>query len=110
MNVLRSQTTKRRYVRHSFCRAWEEKFFRQRVEEIYNFFQRHKWLLWTLFGVTFIAFVLLGLQCKLEENIFKLLPKTDTERTESLAFTNLRLKDKIMVQVVSKDSTALDRC
>lgn len=76
------------------------------MEKIYDFFQRHKWLLWTLFGVTFVAFVLLGLQCKLEENIFKLLPKTDTERTESLAFTNLRLKDKIMVQVVSKDSTA----
>lgn len=80
--------------------------FRQRVEKIYDFFQRRRWLLWTLFGVTFVAFVLLGLQCKLEENIFKLLPKTDTETTESLAFTNLRLKDKIMVQVVSKDSLA----
>lgn len=62
--------------------------------------------MWTLFGVTFVAFVLLGLQCKLEENIFKLLPKTDTENTEGLAFTNLRLKDKVMVQVVSKDTVS----
>ena len=76
------------------------------MEKIYNFFQNHKWLLWTLFGVTFALFVLLGLQCRLEENIFKLLPKTDTQSTESLAFTNLRLKDKIMLQVVSADSFA----
>lgn len=74
------------------------------MEKIYNFFQNHKWLLWTLFGVTFALFVLLGSQCRLEENIFKLLPKTDTQSTESLAFTNLRLKDKIMLQVVSADS------
>lgn len=67
------------------------------MEKIYNFFQNHKWLLWTLFGVTFVLFVLLGSQCRLEENIFKLLPKTDTQSTESLAFTNLRLKDKIML-------------
>ena len=74
------------------------------MEKIYNFFQNHKWLLWTLFGVTFALFVLLGSQCRLEENIFKLLPKTDTQSTESLVFTNLRLKDKIMLQVVSADS------
>lgn len=75
------------------------------MEKIYDYLQAHKWLLWSVFGVTLAAFVVIGVRCQLEENIFKLLPKSDT--TEAFAFTNLHLKDKVMVQVVRTDSSSV---
>lgn len=78
------------------------------MNKIYAFFQQHKWLLVTIVVVTFVLSIWWGIQCSLEENIFKLLPQTETrEDTPSLAFTNIKLKDKIFVQTVIVDEGAL---
>lgn len=69
------------------------------MDRIYTYFKSHKWLLLVILLGTFAGAVYYGLQCKLEENIFKLLPKPEkSENVPALAFSNIKLKDKIFVQ------------
>ena len=70
--------------------------------KLYHFFQTHKWVLYLTLGLTTILFVILGLQCRFEENIAKLLPPTGDNMTVDLAFSDLKVKDKIFVQAVAK--------
>ena len=57
-------------------------------------------------AVCTVALVGLSVHCKFEENIFQLLPETGDEAYR-VTFTNLKLKDKIFVQAVAADSSAL---
>ena len=75
--------------------------------KIYDFFQRNKWLLWTILLITFGLGIGFGVQCRLEEDIFKLLPQWK-DSTSSIVFTNIRLKDKVMLQAVRKDGISAD--
>ena len=75
--------------------------------KIYDFFQRNKWLLWTILLITFGLGIGFGVQCRLEEDIFKLLPQSK-DSTSSIVFTNIRLKDKVMLQAVRKDGISAD--
>lgn len=71
---------------------------RDTLTRIFDYFQTHKWVLRTILIVLFGVLAYFGLQCKLEENIFKLLPKPEArEDMPSLAFSNLKLKDKVFV-------------
>ncbi|MCR4665086.1 MAG: MMPL family transporter, partial [Paludibacteraceae bacterium] len=74
---------------------------------LYNFFERHKPLLWGMIAVSMTAVLWLSTQTKFEENIFQLLPETDDEAYR-VTFTNLKLKDKIFVQAVAKDNLGTD--
>lgn len=82
--------------------------------KLYDFLSKNKWLIWVFILLTTGLFTYHTLQCKLEENIFKLLPQTENlseseqalaANTPDLAFTSLKLKDKIMVQVVPVEGT-----
>ncbi len=69
------------------------------MNTIYTYFKSHKWLLLIILLGTFAGAVYYGMQCKLEENIFKLLPKPEkSANVPALAFSNIKLKDKIFVQ------------
>ncbi len=70
---------------------------------IFRFFERRKWALYLVLALTSLTFVLFGLQVQYEEDISKLLPQTDKATESGLAFSNLRVKDKIFLQIVSKD-------
>lgn len=72
---------------------------------IYRFFAKHKWLMYTVLVVTSIVFVCFGLQVKYEEDISKLLPQTEKATESGLAFANLRVKDKIFIQITPKSGT-----
>jgi len=78
------------------------------MEKIYDFLQKYKWLLWILLIVTSGLGIWFGVQCKLEEDIFKLLPQTDSNAKSSLVFTNIKLKDKVMVQAARTDGVDTD--
>lgn len=52
--------------------------------------------------VSTILFIVLGVQIHFEEDITKLLPSTG-DSSETLAFSQLKVKDKIFVLVTSKD-------
>ena len=64
---------------------------------IYRFFKDHKVLMYTLTVVSAIVFAFFGLKMKYEENLLKLFPLEDSE--SELAFENLRVKDKMFVQI-----------
>ena len=75
--------------------------------KIYEFFQHHKWLLWSLLLITLGLGIGFGLQCRLEEDIFKLLPQSN-DSASSIVFTNIRFKDKVMLQAVRTDGVSAD--
>ncbi len=70
---------------------------------LYRFFARRRWLLCILMLVSFGVFVFFGIRVKYEEDISKLLPQTDASKQSSLAFGNIRVKDKIFIQIHSAD-------
>ena len=72
---------------------------------LYRFLREHRWLLYTCLFATVALFIILAVRCRFEENIAKLLPPTGDNMTIDLAFSDLKVKDKVFVQVVARDRT-----
>ena len=68
---------------------------------IYRFFEKKKALMYGLLILSSVIFIYLGSKVQYEENIAKLLPQTDAATESGLAFGNLRVKDKIFIQLTS---------
>ena len=66
---------------------------------LYRFLSRRRWLMYTLLILSSVLFVYFGLKVEYEENIAKLLPQTEKATESGLAFGNLRVKDKIFIQL-----------
>lgn len=73
------------------------------VIAIYRFFQKNKVLMYLVMLVSTLVFAYYGLQLQYEENIVKLLPKSQNAEAGEMAFENLRVKDKIFIEFVGKD-------
>lgn len=73
---------------------------------IYRYFKSHKAVYYTILISTTLVFAFFGLRIKLVENIVDLLPKTERSQECEVAFSNIKVKDKIFVEVLSKDSSA----
>ncbi len=71
----------------------------------YHFLSRHRLLRNALLVVSTIIFILLGVRVQFEEDITKLLPSTG-DNSEKLAFSQLRVKDKIFLLITSTDPSA----
>ena len=69
---------------------------------VYHFFRKRRWLLFFLMVASFVAFAYYGAQLSYEENIAKLLPKTDNTKAEGLAFSELKVRDKLFILLQSK--------
>ena len=70
--------------------------------KIFHFFQRQRVVLYLLILLSFSLFVYYGSKLEYEEDISKLLPSTDNTKAEGLVFSELKVKDKIFVQILSK--------
>ena len=68
---------------------------------IYRFFEKRRALMYGLLILTSVVFVYFGSKVQYEENIAKLLPQTNAISESGLAFGNLRVKDKIFIQLTS---------
>ncbi len=68
---------------------------------LYHFFQRHKAALYLLLAGSFVLFAVFGIQLRYEEDIVQLLPRSGTDN--ELAFSDIGLKDKVFIQIVSSD-------
>ena len=68
---------------------------------IYCFFEKRRALMYGLLILTSVVFVYFGSKVQYEENIAKLLPQTNATSESGLAFGNLRVKDKIFIQLTS---------
>ena len=69
---------------------------------LYHFFRKHKVLMYLLLIASTLLFGYYGLQLEYEENIVKLLPRSSTDN--ELAFSDIGLKDKVFLQITSKDT------
>ena len=69
---------------------------------IYRFFDKRKWLMWLLLIFSTVVFAVFGFQLQYEEDISKLLPTTETSENSGIVFENLKVKDKIFVQFLSR--------
>ena len=75
---------------------------------LYKFFRNHHWLLYLVLVSTTLLFVWLGVHCRFEENVAKLLPPPDNSLKIDLAFSDLKVKDKIFVQVLPADGFVVE--
>ncbi len=69
---------------------------------IYRFFRNNKGLMYLLLIASTLVFGYYGMQLKYEENIVKLLPRSSTDN--ELAFSDIGLKDKVFLQITSRDT------
>ena len=74
---------------------------------IYRFFEKKKALMYGLLILSSVIFVYFGSKVQYEENIAKLLPQTDAATESGVAFGNLRVKDKIFIQLTSATDEAI---
>lgn len=66
--------------------------------KLYRFFRERKALLWTIMGVSAAVFGVYASKARFEEDMSKLLP-SDGPAESGLVFGNLKVKDKIFVQM-----------
>jgi predicted RND superfamily exporter protein len=68
---------------------------------IYQYFQKHKGLLYGLLAASALVFLFFGTRLRYEEDIIKLMPRSSLD--SELAFSDIGLKDKIFIQITSRD-------
>ena len=66
--------------------------------KIYRFFTQHKFLLHTLLIVSSVIFAFFAAKAHFEEDLMKLLPKSD-ESESGVVFGNVKVKDKLFMQM-----------
>lgn len=66
--------------------------------KIYRFFIQHKFLLYTLLIVSSVVFAFFAAKAHFEEDLMKLLPKSD-ESESGVVFGNVKVKDKLFMQM-----------
>ena len=64
--------------------------------------------MWLLMLASAALFAYYGLQLRYEENILKLLPQTEGSAAYEPVFGNLKVKDKVFIQIAPKGFTAED--
>ena len=69
---------------------------------LYRYFQKHKLLMYSLLIVSSLVFVFFGLKTKYEEDMTKLLPSSGSNDS-GLVFGNLKVKDKIILQMTGQE-------
>ena len=74
--------------------------------KIFQYFQKHKIILYLLIILSFSLSAYFGSKLDYEEDISKLLPSTDNTKAEGLVFSELKVKDKIFIQILSKTGAA----
>ncbi len=75
---------------------------------IYDFFEKRRTLLFTLFISLLLALGYFSLQVKFEEDISSILPKDKKTEKLNQVFQNSKFMDKLVVMVSLKDSTAVN--
>ena len=70
---------------------------------LYRFFSSHKAVFWIVLIASTLVFSYFATKVHFEENIATLLPKTDKSKDCSVAFGNIKVKDKIFVEIESAD-------
>ena len=75
------------------------------VIKLYRALGKNRALFYTLLIASSVLFAFLGSKVVYEEDISKLLPSTDESKSAGFAFNNLKVKDKIFLEFLLKDTT-----
>lgn len=76
--------------------------------KIYEFLKPKRWLTYTMILLSVALFGFYASKVEFEEDISKLLPATDAESSSGLAFADLKVKDKIFIQIVAREEGCVD--
>ena len=69
---------------------------------LYRFFKAHKAVFYTVLIASTLVFGYFALKIQFEENIVALLPKTNRSDDCDIAFGDIKVKDKIFLQILSR--------
>ncbi len=72
---------------------------------LYRYFSTHKSVFYSILIATTVLFAFFATKLHFEENILSLLPETDKDKECAIAFSNVKVKDKLFVEVYSPDAT-----
>ncbi|MCR5697820.1 MAG: MMPL family transporter [Marinilabiliaceae bacterium] len=78
------------------------------VLRIYQYLAKHRKTRITALVISSLLFISFGVRIEYEEDITKLLPSTNNSDSGSLAFANLRVKDKIFLLISSQGEEDAD--
>ena len=72
---------------------------------LYRFFKAHKAVFYAILTLSFAVFGFFGLQIRFDENIIDLLPKTEESERCAVAFEDIKVKDKVMFELLSRSGS-----
>lgn len=75
---------------------------------LYNYLSCRRWLLYLLILLTSAVFILFASKLEFEEDVSKLLPSEELGKGVGIAFNDMQVKDKIFLQFVPTEGTAVD--
>lgn len=73
--------------------------------DLYRFLNKRKSIFYIALISTTLIFGYLGLKVKLNENIAMLLPKTEKSSESDVAFGDIKIKDKVFIEINPKDES-----
>jgi len=73
---------------------------------LYRYFKAHKAVFYTILIVSTLVFAYFATRIRFEENIAALLPKTEKSSDCDIAFGNIKVKDKVFVEIISRSGEA----
>jgi len=76
---------------------------------LYRFFSGHKAVFWTVLLSSTAVFAFFATKIQFEENILDLLPKTEKAKQCAVAFGDIKLKDKVIIQLVPTGENSVPR-
>lgn len=71
----------------------------------YRFFKAHKAVFYTILISTTVLFGFFASKIRFEENIATLLPKTEKSTDCDIAFGNIKVKDKVFLEILSRSGS-----
>lgn len=73
---------------------------------LYRYFKAHKVVFYTVLILSSLTFGYFATRIRFEENIAALLPKTEKSSDCDIAFGNIKVKDKVFVEAISRSGKA----
>lgn len=77
--------------------------------KFFNYFKNHKALLYTILIFSSAVFIFFGIKLEFQEDMSKLLPKANFADA-GLVFGNIKVKDKIFIQLTGASPDILSEC
>ena len=72
---------------------------------LFHFFSSRKWVMYTILAATVLLFGFYASKLQYKENILDLLPRTDKAQKSAVTFGDIKVKDKIFIELMSEGAS-----